>query len=76
MQHAFIHEFVSATVVDSITTPLAREYGSLIILFKGPSEAFRNAFREKIEKAKYTTTAVGAGANVPPNPLEEGGKLH
>jgi len=76
MKHAFIHEFASATLVDSITTPLAREYGSLIILFKGPSETFRNAFRAKIEKSKYKTTAEGAGKRVGPNPLERGGTLH
>jgi 4-amino-4-deoxy-L-arabinose transferase-like glycosyltransferase len=76
MKHAFIHEFASATVVDSITTPLAREYGSLIILFKGPSETFRNAFRAKIDKSKYKTTAEGAERKVEPNPLEQGGTLH
>ena len=77
MQHAFIHQFASAELIDSITNPYAREYGSLIILFKGPSPIFRRAFQEKIDKDRRKTTASGAtGAPAPPNPLEEGGSLH
>lgn len=76
MQHAFIHEFASAELVDSITNPYAREYGSLIILLKGPSPVFRAAFREKIDKDKFKTTAGGTAVKVRPNPLEEGGSLH
>lgn len=75
MQHAFIHEFVSAQLVDSITTPYAREHGTLIILLKGPSERFRAAFREKIEKDREKTTAKG-NHPIPPNPLDKGGSLH
>jgi hypothetical protein len=76
MQHAFIHQFASAAVVDSITNPYAREYGSLIILLKGPSPLFRKAFRDKIDNERYKTTAGGAVAGSPPNALEEGGSLH
>jgi hypothetical protein len=76
MQHSFIHEFVSAKVMDSITNPYAREYGTLIILLKGPSDKFRKAFRDKIEKDKYKTTARGTAAGVGPNDLEKGGSMH
>lgn len=76
MQHAFIHEFQSAVCTDSIIEPLAREHGSLIILFKGPSKRFRAAFREKIEKDRLKTTAEGAMQKITPNPLDRGGNLH
>lgn len=76
MQHAFIHEFQSAVATDSITEPLAREHGSLIILFKGPSERFRAAFREKLQKDRLKTTAAGAMEKIKPNPLDRGGSLH
>ncbi|TWF41815.1 dolichyl-phosphate-mannose-protein mannosyltransferase [Chitinophaga polysaccharea] len=76
MQHAFIKEFKEVQLVDSITNPYAREHGSLIILLKGPSEAFRQAFRDKIDKSKLKTTAEGAVQTLKPNPLEDGGALH
>jgi 4-amino-4-deoxy-L-arabinose transferase-like glycosyltransferase len=77
MQHPFIREFASAKVMDSITNPYAREYGSLIILLKGPSDGVRKAFRDKIDGARFKTTAAGAGSSGrPPNALEEGGSLH
>lgn len=76
MQHAFIKEFKTAQLVDSITNPYAREHGSLIILLKEPSEAFRQAFRDKIDKSKLKTTAEGAAQTLKPNPLEDGGALH
>ncbi|NLU90712.1 glycosyltransferase family 39 protein [Chitinophaga sp. Ak27] len=76
MQHAFIKEFKAVQLVDSITNPYAREHGSLIILMKGPSEAFRKAFRDKIDKSKLKTTADGAAQTLKPNPLEDGGALH
>lgn len=77
MSHAFIREFASVKLMDSITNPYARENGSLIILLKGPSVVFRRAFVEKIDKARFKTTATGvSGAGVSPNPLEKGGVLH
>ena len=76
MQHAFIREFASVTLVDSITTPYAREAGSLIILMKGPSPTFRKAFRDKIDRDKHKTTAAGATSPESPNALEKGGTLH
>ena len=76
MHHAFIKEFQSAVATDSVTSPLAREHGSLIILFKGPSERFREGFRAKIDQARYKTTAGDAEKPPPPNPLEKGGALH
>lgn len=76
MEHKFIGEFTAARLVDSIANPYAREDGSLIILLKGPSEAFRQAFREKIEKDRMKTTAQGAVKALGPNPLDRGGSMH
>jgi hypothetical protein len=77
MNHAFIKEFQSVKLMDSINNPYALENGSLIILFKGPSATFRRAFVEKIGKARFKTTATGvSGPGVSPNPLEKGGNLH
>jgi hypothetical protein len=76
MQHRFIKEFKAVRLADSITNPYAREDGSLIILMKGPSDAFRKAFRNKIDRNKLKTTAQGAVQTMKPNPLEEGGAMH
>jgi hypothetical protein len=77
MQHAFVHGFASAKLMDSITNPYAREYGSLIILLKGPSADIRKAFRDKIENARFKSTAAGVKAEgSPPNALEPGGSMH
>ena len=77
MEHPFIREFASAKVMDSITNPFAREYGSLILLLKGPSDGFRKGFRDKIDGARFKTTAAGAtSSGRPPNALEEGGSMH
>ncbi len=76
MQHAFIHQFSSAKLEDSISNPYAREYGTEIILLKNASEVFRSAMRDKINKEKLKTTARGTGQKIAPNPLEKGGNLH
>ena len=52
----FIREFRSAAVVDSITDPYAREYGSYIILLKGPSEKFRKDWRSYYESLNKKNT--------------------
>jgi len=52
MQHDFIKNFSFAAVTDSITTPMAREHGDLVILLKGANNAFNQTFKEKIEKDK------------------------
>ena len=52
MQHDFIKDFSSTVVTDSVTTPMAREHGDLIILLKGANDAFNQMFKEKIEKDK------------------------
>jgi len=52
MKHDFIRNFSSAVLVDSVTTPMAREHGDLIILLKGANSAFNQMFKEKIEKDK------------------------
>ena len=49
MQHSFIKQFVSAVAFDSIENKYAREYGSLIIILKGPDKEFKDAFRKRIE---------------------------
>lgn len=76
MQHAFIKEFRSVQLVDSIANPYAIENGSLIILFKGPSQAFLKAFRDKIDRARLKTTAHGVAQPLKPNALEDGGSMH
>jgi hypothetical protein len=76
MQHAFMKEFKEVRLADSIANPFAREHGSLIIVMKGPSDAFRKAFRDKIDKDILKTTAQGASRSLKPNPLEEGGEMH
>jgi hypothetical protein len=55
MQHPFVKEFNSAVLEDSVTNPLAREYGTYIILFKGSNARFRQQFRDKIEADKNKT---------------------
>jgi hypothetical protein len=52
MQHPFIHQFVSATVEDSIQNPFARERGTLIILLRGADSSFKVYFRERLRKKK------------------------
>ena len=52
MQHDFIKNFSSAILTDSITTPMARERGDLIILLKGANDAYNQMFKEKIEMDK------------------------
>ena len=56
MSHPFIKDFQSARLADSVTTPLARERGDLIIVLKGANEAMNQMFKEKIakDKAKFT----------------------
>jgi len=76
MQHSFIKEFEAVRLVDSIANPYAREDGSLIILLKGPSDTFRKAFRDKIDRDRLKTTAKGAVQTLKPNALEQGGTLH
>jgi 4-amino-4-deoxy-L-arabinose transferase-like glycosyltransferase len=76
MQYRFMKEFKSVQLVDSISNPYARQNGTLIILLKGPSDAFREAFRDKIDREKLKTTAQGAVQHLKPNALESGGSLH
>lgn len=52
MEHAFIKNFKSAVLSDSVTSIYARERGSLIIILKGADETFKKFFLEKIEKDK------------------------
>ncbi len=76
MQHAFMKEFKTVQLVDSIQNPYAVEDGTLIILMKGASDTFRKAFRDKIDRDKLKTTARGAVQTLRPNALEPGGTLH
>lgn len=52
MQHAFIKNFRSAVLLDSITSPYAREKGDLVIVLKGADSTFKKFFAEKINKAR------------------------
>ncbi|HWK03458.1 MAG TPA: glycosyltransferase family 39 protein [Puia sp.] len=52
----WIKEFHSASLVDSVTTPYAREFGSYIILLKRPSEKFRKQWRDHNESRKRETS--------------------
>ncbi len=52
MEHPFIKDFESVVVSDSVTNPYAREYGSLIIVFKKGNENFKKMFIDKVEKDK------------------------
>ena len=53
----FIHEFRTAAVVDSITDPYAREFGSYIILLKGPTDKFRKDWQSYYESLKQKTSS-------------------
>lgn len=54
MQHPFIKQFTSAVAYDSVTNRYAREYGTLIIILKGPDEEFKNYFHKRIvQKNKH-----------------------
>jgi hypothetical protein len=52
MEHDFLKNFKEVVLFDSITTPYARERGSLILLLKGMNEQMRQDFKIKIQKAK------------------------
>lgn len=52
MQRPFIKQFKSAIAFDSVTNKFAREYGSLIIILKGPDEEFKNYFHKRIEQKR------------------------
>jgi hypothetical protein len=46
MQYDYIKEFRFAAVMDSVTNPYAREFGSYIILLKGASGKFQQDWRD------------------------------
>jgi len=52
MEHAFIKNFKSAVLFDSVTSFYARERGSLIIILKGPDATFKKFFTDKLEKER------------------------
>jgi len=52
MEHAFIKNFKSAQLSDSVTSTYARERGSLIIVLKGADSSFKKFFVEKLAKDK------------------------
>ncbi|SDZ82645.1 4-amino-4-deoxy-L-arabinose transferase [Arachidicoccus rhizosphaerae] len=52
MSHPFIKQCREAVLVDSITTPYAKERGSLIILFKDINDTFKAMIKTKIENEK------------------------
>jgi hypothetical protein len=52
----YIKEFQNAELVDSISNPYAREYGTYIILLQNPSEKFRKSWREYYEELRAKTS--------------------
>ena len=52
----WIKQFRSASLMDSITTPDAREFGSYIILLKKPSDAFRKQWADYRESLMRETS--------------------
>jgi hypothetical protein len=54
----FIHEFEYAAVVDSITNPYAREFGSYSILLKKPSQKFRKVWKDYYESLRQNTSSL------------------
>ena len=55
MNHAFIKQFSSAKITDSVTSPYAREKGTAIMLLSGASDLFRKFFNEKITADRIKT---------------------
>ena len=58
MEHDFLKNFKEVVLFDSITTPYARERGSVILVLKGMNEQMRQDFKLKIQKAKKETSPV------------------
>jgi|SRR5579862_5103607 len=52
MEHPFIKNFVAAELTDSVTSPYARERGSLIIVLKKGNADFKKMIIEKLAKDK------------------------
>lgn len=52
MQHAFLKDFASVTLSDSVTNVYSREKGSLIIILKDANEKFNQMFHQKIKADK------------------------
>lgn len=55
MQHAFLKNFSSVVLADSVTNIYAREQGTLILILKGANEKFNEMLRQKIvaDKNKF-----------------------
>ena len=58
MEHDFLKNFKEVVLFDSITTPYARERGSLILVLNGMNEQMRQDFKLKIQKAQKETAPV------------------
>lgn len=65
MSYPFLDEFKSVELADSVTNPYARERRDLIILFKGPSDKFRQEFQQKVWHYKARSTAKGTNGQSP-----------
>jgi hypothetical protein len=48
----FMKLFASTVLADSVTTPFAREGGSIIIVMKGPSAAARKQWGDRYEEKR------------------------
>ena len=56
MEHAFLKNFKSAVLADSITTNYAVEKGDLIIVLKGADSTFKKFFKDKLAKDRAEVT--------------------
>jgi hypothetical protein len=57
MREDFVREFRFSKVMDSISNPLAREFGSRIILLKGPSQKSQKMWKDYYESLAKDTRA-------------------
>jgi len=54
--NGFMHQFKYAAIVDSITNPYAREFGSYILLLKYPNPKFRMAWKKYYDSLKQESS--------------------
>ena len=58
MEHDFLKNFKEVVLFDSVTTPYARERGSLILLLKGMNAKMQQEFKLKIIQSKKETSPL------------------
>jgi 4-amino-4-deoxy-L-arabinose transferase-like glycosyltransferase len=55
MKHDFVKHFSSAAVVDSVTSPYARERGTYIMLLTGADDQFRKYLADQLDQKRKKT---------------------